>query len=62
MDPAAALDEADISMAEERFDYVATGLAAYFMWRSHGGFQPPNGDSRAIMLLEQLGAIAMLKD
>lgn len=59
MDPEAALREAksELGHAECRGS-CAEHLSAYFSWRLGGGFEPKNGDMRALEMLEQLGRVA----
>ncbi len=59
MDPEACLNEAASSLRESgsRVE-CAKHLTNYFQWRLSGGFQPLNGDKRAMDLLMQLGLVA----
>ena len=60
MDPEAALVKAFEQLRGEGGDRedCAWTLRGYFEWRLKGGFEPHQGDERALRCLTRLGAVA----
>lgn len=59
MDPEAALAEAASQLSTHgNREECAWTLREYFAWRLKGGFEPHQGDERALRMLTRLGAVA----
>lgn len=59
MDPLVCLNEAQELIGQSNCrEECAHSLEAYFRWRLSGGFEPPQGDNRAMHLLVRLGCVA----
>lgn len=58
MDPEICLREADALIVSEEYQEASEKLESYFAWRLKKGFQPTDGDSRALMLMVMIGAAA----
>lgn len=56
MDPQATLNNAEIAFVTD-LEECAELLAAYFEWRLKGGFQPKDGDEKALDLLRRIGEL-----
>lgn len=51
MDPQATLDQVEIALRERDYSEAFFLLAAYWKWRTSGGFEPTGGDQAACALM-----------
>jgi hypothetical protein len=56
MDPEQTLRDCEAHLKDGSLPQAAEALAAYWSWRGHGGFLPPDGDRRARELARLLTA------